>query len=93
MTKDIKVWFEESVLSLQECFDCTDWDTFTQSCGDDLDSVVDVTCSYITFVSCKWVKIYPNNKPWVNKAVKSGLQRKSLAFKQGIASVLHSATK
>lgn len=98
MTKDIKVWSEESVLSLQECFDCTDWDIFTQSCGDDLDSLVDVTCSYITFcrdmiVPCKQVKIYPNNKPWVNKAVKTSLQRKSLAFKQGIASDLHSATK
>lgn len=35
MTKDIKAWSEELVLSLQECFHCTDWDIFTQSWGND----------------------------------------------------------
>lgn len=48
-TKDIKNWTEESVLCLQECYDCTDWDMFKQSCGDDLDKLVDVTCSNAAF--------------------------------------------
>ena len=83
-TKDIKDWTEESVLCLQECYDCTDWDMFKQSCGDYLDKLVDVTCSYAAFcrdmiIPCKPVKIYPNNKPWVTKSVKSSIQKKKQA--------------
>ncbi len=38
-------------------------------------------------------KIYPNNKPWVTKSVKSSIQAKKLAFKHGAAPELHTATK
>ena len=44
-------------------------------------------------IPSKRVKIYPNNKPWVNKSVKSSLKKKKLAFQQGEASDLHTATK
>lgn len=94
-TKDIKDWTEESVLCLHECFDCTDWDMLKEACGDDLDELADVTCSYATFcrdmiIPCKRVKVYPNNKPWITK---SSLQTRNLAFKHGAASELHTAIK
>ena len=98
-TKDIKDWTEESALCLQECYDCTEWDMFKQSCGDDLDKPVDVTCSCAAFcrdmiISCKQVQKYPKKKtPWVTKSVKSSIQKKKLVFKQGVASDLHRATK
>ncbi len=97
-TKEMKDWTEESVSCLQECYDCTDWDMFKESCGDDLDELTDVICSYAAFcrdmiIPCKQVRIYPNNKPWVNKSVKACIQKKRHAFKQGIASDLHVATK
>lgn len=97
-TRDVKVWSEDSILSFQECFSCTDWNIFVHSCGDDLDELVDVTCSYMAFcrdmiIPCKRVKIYPNNKPWVSVSVKACIQRKAMAFKNGSASDLHSATK
>lgn len=76
----IKDWTDESILCLQDCFDCTDWEMFKKSCGDDLNEWTDVTCSYIAFcrdmiVPCKQVKIYPNNKPWITKTVKDSLQK------------------
>lgn len=44
-------------------------------------------------IPSKHVKIYSNNKPWATKSVKSCLQRKKLAFKQGAASDMYLATK
>lgn len=97
-TKVIKVWNEESLQSPKACYDCTDWDMFTEVCGEDLDQLVDVICSYVTFcrdmiIPCKRVKIYPNNKPWVTKSVKACIQAKKHAFKHGTASELHTTTK
>ncbi len=71
---------------------------FKESCGDDLDELTDVICSYAAFcrhmiIPCKQVRNYPNNKAWVNKSVKACIQKKRRAFKQGIASDLHVATK
>lgn len=84
----IKDWTDESILCLQDCFDCTDWEMFKKSCGDDLNEWTDVTCSYIAFcrdmiVPYKQVKIYPNNKPWITKTVKDSLQKKQSCFKGG----------
>ena len=52
-TREMKYWTDESVLRLQDCFDCTDWEMFKQSCGDDLNELTDVTCSYIAFVETR----------------------------------------
>lgn len=84
--KEVKVCSDESVLSVQEYFHCTDWEMFQQSTGD-LDELPDVTCSYATFcrdtiVSSKRVKIHPNNRPWVTKSVKSCRKKKKCAFKK-----------
>ncbi len=91
------VWTNDAVLSLQGCFDCTDWEMFEESC-EDLDELTDIVCSYSAscrdmLIPNKRVKIYPNNKPWVNKSVKSFIMKKQLAFQQGSASDLHAANK
>lgn len=69
---------------------------FIEAYGDSTDELYDVTCSYAAFfrdmiIPCKQVKIYTNNKPWVNKSVKSSIQAKKLAFKHGAASELQLA--
>lgn len=46
--KEIKDWTEKPVLSLQECFECTNWQMFQQSCND-FDKLVDTTCSCVAF--------------------------------------------
>lgn len=79
-TKAVQEWTEESVMCLQECYDCTDWDIFKESCKD-LDEMTDAVCSYVAFctdmiIPSKQVKIYPNNKPWVNWSIKDSIQKK-----------------
>ena len=93
-----KDWTEEAVDCLRDCYESTDSEMFKQSCGDDLDELADVVCSYTAFcrdtiIPYKLVKIFPNNKPWVNSSVKSNVQKKRLAFKSGSVSELHVATK
>lgn len=96
-TKTVKIWTNDAVCSLQGFFDCTDWGMFEESCKD-LDKLTDVVCSYTAFcrdmlIPSKSVKIYPNNKPWVNKSVKSYIKKKRQAFQQGGSSDLQTATK
>lgn len=77
-------------LPCRNVFKCTNWDVFIQSCGDDLDALVDVASSHAVFckdmiIPCKHVKVYPNKKPWVTKSIKSCLRKKRQAFKEEAA--------
>ena len=78
--KTIKVWNEDAEVSLQGCFDCTDWEVFYES-SNSIEELVDVISEYILFcedtvVPTKTVKIYPNNKPWFNNNIKQKLIQK-----------------
>ena len=82
--KTVKKWTPESLMSLQGCFECTNWEVFKDSCNS-FDEYVDTVSSYISFCeeSCiptKTVKIYPNSKPWFRKEIKSKLEQKNQAF-------------
>ena len=48
-SRDVKVWANDAVSSLQGCFDCTDWGMFEESC-EDLDKSTNVVCSYSAFL-------------------------------------------
>jgi len=54
VTKDIRMWSEDAVCCLKDFYSCTDWNIFKEDCGDDLDSLVDVTCSYMAFLAGTW---------------------------------------
>ena len=87
VTRTVKVWSTESTQQLQACLECTDWHVFLDS-SDSIDSATDVISDYITFckdmlIPEKTVKIYPNNKPWVTKALKNTLNEKKIAFQTG----------
>lgn len=85
--RQVMVWNEESSLTLQGCFDCTDWSVFTDS-SDNIDEPADVVCSYISFcrdnvIPTKVVKIFPNNKPWASSAIRGLIHKRKNAFKEG----------
>ena len=85
--KSVKMWSKESVEELQGCFECTDWDVFFNSC-DDVNDATDVISSYVSFcrdmiIPSKTIKIFPNNKPWISKSLKSTLNEKKIAFQTG----------
>ena len=76
--RQVKVWTEDSVARLQDCFDSTNWDVFWDSC-DSLDELTDVVTSYVSFcvdTVMKKSKVFPNNKPWVSKHLKKVLNKK-----------------
>ena len=87
VTKRVKVRTDESKLSLQGCYECTDWEMFKQSCSN-IDVLADVVSCYVSFcednvIPEKTVKVYPNSKPWVTKALRALLYRKRQAFIAG----------
>ena len=87
LKRQVKVWTEDSTLALQGCFDCTDWSVLIEAAAS-LDELTDAVCSYITFcvdsvIPSKDVIIYPNNKPWVSKALKALFHKRKLAFQRG----------
>ena len=85
--KRVKVWTTESVEELKGCFECTDWNILIDAC-DNVSDATDVISSYISFcedtiIPQKEIKIFPNNKPWVTKSLKSTLNEKKLVFQTG----------
>ncbi|CAI5691468.1 unnamed protein product [Oreochromis niloticus] len=89
VSKNIKQWTEESILTLQGCFEATDWDSLL-SPSDDIDKQVNTVTSYISFcvdniIPSKTVSIYLNNKPWITKELKEILNKKKRIFFTGSA--------
>lgn len=70
---------------LIDCFDCTDWQVFVDSC-DSLDELNEHVFEYIKFcesncVVKKKVKVYGNTKPWINIDLKNLIVEKHKAHK------------
>jgi hypothetical protein len=89
VVKTVKQWTADSVECLQGCFDCTAWEVFYDAC-ESLDELTDVVSSYISFcvdtvIPTKQTVIFPNNKPWVTKELKSVLNKKKRVFYTGSA--------
>ena len=85
-SRTIKVWDTDATEQLQGCFACTSWDVITEGCTD-IDQITDVITSYIKFcvdsiIPTKTIKVYPNNKPWVTKEMKTYLNLKKIAYQQ-----------
>ncbi len=83
----VKVWDDNACLTLQGCLEATDWDMFKES-STDIDELTDVVSSWVSYcensvIPEKFVKIYPNSKPWISKTLKALLYKKKKAFKEG----------
>ncbi|GFR74056.1 ReO_6 protein [Elysia marginata] len=66
----VSVWNAENTEMLQECFDCTDWTGFEDSCAN-IDELTDSITEYIKFcenvtIKKKEIVYFPNSKPWLN---------------------------
>uniref|UniRef100_A0A665UD53 Reverse transcriptase domain-containing protein n=1 Tax=Echeneis naucrates TaxID=173247 RepID=A0A665UD53_ECHNA len=85
-TKTVKVWTEEATAALQDCFEVTDWGVFAE--GTDLNGHTSAVLDYISFCTenvteSKTVKVFPNQKPWLNSEVKTLLKARDTAFRSG----------
>ena len=86
MKKHVRVWSPECVSELQGCFDYTDWDVLIGA-SESVNEATDVISSYINFfenmlIPTKMVKIFPNNKPWITKALKKTINKTARLFKK-----------
>ena len=75
-TPRVRVWDHDSSEAHRRCFECTGWQVFFDGCSDNPDEFTDTVTSYIQFceetiIPTKTVSIFPNNKPWISKELKS----------------------
>ena len=87
VNKSVQIWDNDSTEMLRDCFDCTDWSVFIDTCGG-ANELIDSVTGYMCFclenvIKTKSVIVYPNNKPWVNKNLKECLNKKKHAFIKG----------
>ncbi len=73
---------------LQDCFDHVDWDMFRAASDDDIEAYSDTVTCFIRkcvedVVPTKTIRIYPNQKPWINSDVRAALSARTSAFKSG----------
>ncbi|KAF0047409.1 hypothetical protein F2P81_001042 [Scophthalmus maximus] len=68
VVRTIQVWGEESTSLLQHCFECTEWKVFEQG---DLEEYSSSVLAYVAFctetvLTTKTIKVFPNQKPWLD---------------------------
>ncbi len=86
--RTIQCWSDQSDYILQDCFDHVDWDMFRAASDDDIEAYSDSVTCFIRkciedVVPTKTIRIYPNQKPWINSYVRSALSARTSAFKSG----------
>ncbi len=80
--RTVHCWSDQSDAILQDCFDHVDWDMFRAASDDDIEAYSDTKC-IDDVVPTKTIRIYPNQKPWINSDVRSALSARTSAFKSG----------
>lgn len=86
IVRTVQYWSEDNEMRLQGCFEETDWAVFQDPLN--LDSYADVITIYVWFCmdTCipTWItRSYPNQKPWMNGAVRRRLEERSVAYEVG----------
>ncbi len=83
--RTIQCWSDQSDAILQDCFDHVDWDMFRAASDDDIEAYSDTVTCFIRkcvedVVPTKAIRIYPNQKPWINSDVRAALSAWTSAF-------------
>ncbi len=86
--RTVHCWSDQSDAILQDCFDHVDWDMFRAASDDDIEAYSDTVTCFIRkciddVVPTKTIRIYPNQKPWINSDVRSALSARTSAYKSG----------
>ncbi|KAI4903872.1 hypothetical protein NFI96_022133, partial [Prochilodus magdalenae] len=91
-TRSVKIWREEADSSLQHQLQHTDWSVFAAQATTDSHTNIDIyTNSVLKHInSCvdrvtthKTIKIFPNQKPWMNREVRLLLKARDSAYRSG----------
>lgn len=92
VVKDIRVWPQEAIPSLQGCFECTQWSIFKEAAtSGDCVNLEEYTETVLGFISkciddvtvTKTVKLRSTDKPWFTSKFRSLLRHRDAAFRSG----------
>ncbi|GAA6107150.1 piezo-type mechanosensitive ion channel component 1-like, partial [Tachysurus ichikawai] len=98
--KQVKTWPAGATSALQDCFECTDWNTFREAAtnGDsvNLEEYMSTVTSYIgkcidDVTVSKTITTRSNQKPWMTANVRALLRTRDLAFRTGDRVALRTA--
>ncbi|TKS65680.1 hypothetical protein D9C73_028375 [Collichthys lucidus] len=90
--RTITVWPSDAALTLQDCFQRTDWQIFSEAAAlegqVDLEEYTSAVLGYISkcaedVTTTRTITVYPNQKPWLNAEVRSLLKARDAAFRSG----------
>jgi len=90
--RTVKIWLEDADSSLQHQFQHTDWSEFAAQATTDsrinIDTYTNSVLEHINrcvgrVTTHKNIKIFPNQKPWMNREVRLLLKARDAAFRSG----------
>lgn len=89
-TREVSRWSDHSEALLQDALADVDWDMFRES-SDSIDEFTDVVTCFISelasnIISTVTVKIYPNQKPWVDRSIREALNARTTAYNECLLS-------
>nr|XP_043899150.1 uncharacterized protein LOC122780340 [Solea senegalensis] len=84
-TKTVKIWPEDALSKLQDCFNMTDWDLFEHK---ELEKHTQTVLDYSQFCMGnvtvdKAIRVFPNQKFWMTNQVRTLLMALNAAFRSG----------
>ncbi|KAF0045991.1 hypothetical protein F2P81_002520 [Scophthalmus maximus] len=90
-TKAVKIWSKDADSTLQRQFRHTDWSVFAADTTDSQTNIHTYTSSVLDYIKkCvegvtthKTVKLFSNQKPWMNKEVRLLLKARDTALRSG----------
>ena len=98
--KEIRMWPQEPIPTLQDCFGITQWDIFKEAATyDNVTNLEEYTESVIGYINkciddvttVKTIRKRANQKPWLTGEVCSLLRARDMAFKSGDAAAFRLA--
>uniref|UniRef100_A0A670JPL4 Reverse transcriptase domain-containing protein n=1 Tax=Podarcis muralis TaxID=64176 RepID=A0A670JPL4_PODMU len=86
-TREIRVWPVGASEQLQDCFRSTEWSLFVEN---NVDTYASTVLFYVkscidVVTTTKQIRVFPNNKPWLNRDVYLLLKARNAAFHSGDA--------
>ena len=91
MTREVRRWNDQSEETLRDALGDVDWDMFRCSSGNNVCEYAGVVTSFVATVTDQVipmvkVKVFPNQKPWVDRSVRVALRERSTAYNSGLLS-------
>lgn len=88
VSREVRRWSGQSEATLQDALSDVDWDMFRES-SCDVDEFTEVVTCFLgklleDTIPMVTVKVFPNQKPWVDKTIRAALNARTAAYNEGL---------